>query len=384
MEKIKYTLLTLDEARECVSANPEMTFYETKHVVDGYNISVFNYKLCWYENFITPIAGKPELDAYEMRGLTFVFNPDGTVYKRYLMLNKFWNVNQVSDTMYDNIKHLEVVQATKKEDGSLISFVQLPNKKIVPRTKASFSSEDQLMFVREMYEADEKLQKLLKDCFDNDIVLFFEYVSFNNKVVLEYTSQKLILIKARCNKTGEYIDVNQFKDYGVEIVESEKLTLEEALVLKETATGIEGWVFQFSNDLLVKLKTKEYFELHSILTNDINREDYIISMICDETIDDVVAQIPEYHEGKKEFIRTIERKVLKYLSDTLHDAKLLAATYNGDMKAFAIENYKKNPEIFNFAKTIISGGDALPEIKTYLKKMTYRLQEARMFLKGIE
>lgn len=384
MEKNKYTLLTLEQARECISANPEMTFYETKHVVDGYNISIFNYKLCWYENFIAPIAGKPEIDAYEMRGLTFVFNPDGSIYKRYLMLNKFWNVNQVSDTQYENIKNLEVVQVTTKEDGSLISFVQLPNKTVVPRTKASFSSDDQLMFVREIYNSDVNLQKLLSDCFDNDIVLFFEYVSFNNKVVLEYTKQKLVLIKARDNKTGEYIDIYQFANYGVELVKTVGITLEEAMSMKETATGIEGWVFQFSNDLMVKLKTKEYFELHSLLTNDINREDYIISMVCDETIDDVISQIPDYHEAKKEFIRGIERKVLKYLSDKYHETHLLAQTFNGDMKTFAIENHKKNPVIFNFANAMIKGEDVLAAIKTHLKKITFRLSEARAFLNSLD
>jgi len=45
------TLLTYDQCREIVERNDEMKFYETKHIVDGYDVSIFNYKLAWYGDF---------------------------------------------------------------------------------------------------------------------------------------------------------------------------------------------------------------------------------------------------------------------------------------------------------------------------------------------
>jgi hypothetical protein len=53
---------------------PDAPFYESKMEVDGYVVSVFNYRLAQYKDFANPIPEKPELKAYEMRGLTFVFD----------------------------------------------------------------------------------------------------------------------------------------------------------------------------------------------------------------------------------------------------------------------------------------------------------------------
>ena len=66
-------------------------FYESKLSIEGYNISMFNYRLCTYNDFVT-------YGAFELRGLTFVFNSDGSVYKRFLLMEKFFNINAVSYT----------------------------------------------------------------------------------------------------------------------------------------------------------------------------------------------------------------------------------------------------------------------------------------------
>ena len=49
---------TYQEALEIVKAKGGIIFYETKHFVDGYQISIFNYRLAKYNDFISPIPGK--------------------------------------------------------------------------------------------------------------------------------------------------------------------------------------------------------------------------------------------------------------------------------------------------------------------------------------
>jgi len=78
---------------------PDSPFYESKSIVEGYNVSVFNYRLSNWSDFNKP-------NAKELRGLTFVFNKDGSVYNRYVLLEKFFNLNQVPDTMYSIVKKL--------------------------------------------------------------------------------------------------------------------------------------------------------------------------------------------------------------------------------------------------------------------------------------
>ena len=66
---------TYSEAVEMCSGD-EAPFYESKYEVEGYPVSVFNYRLAQYKDFDTPVPSKPELKGFEMRGLTFVFNKE--------------------------------------------------------------------------------------------------------------------------------------------------------------------------------------------------------------------------------------------------------------------------------------------------------------------
>jgi hypothetical protein len=40
----------------------------------------------------------------------------------------------------------------------------------------------------------------------------FEYVSPMNRIVLRYLQEELILLRMRDNKTGEYLDLNDYLD----------------------------------------------------------------------------------------------------------------------------------------------------------------------------
>ena len=63
------------------------------NIVNGYNVSIFNYNICYKGLFDNPIPGS-DLKGHELRGLMFVFNDDGSLYKRILLLRKFFNVGQ--------------------------------------------------------------------------------------------------------------------------------------------------------------------------------------------------------------------------------------------------------------------------------------------------
>ena len=80
-----YSIPSYEEAVELCSKD-DAPFYESKMVVDGFNVSVFNYRLAQYKDFANPLEHKPELKGYEMRGLTFVFNEDGSFLQFFLTL----------------------------------------------------------------------------------------------------------------------------------------------------------------------------------------------------------------------------------------------------------------------------------------------------------
>jgi len=88
----KYNLLTYRDALDLTRLT-DSPFYESKLVVDNFSISIFNYRLAQYSDFASN-------SAFEMRGLTFVFNEDGSLFNRYLLLHKFFNLNQVEETQF--------------------------------------------------------------------------------------------------------------------------------------------------------------------------------------------------------------------------------------------------------------------------------------------
>ena len=360
-------------------ANENFTFYETKHIINGYNISIYNYRLAMPNLFYNPVPNS-SITAHELRGLTFVFNSDGTLYNRFLLLNKFFNLNQSDCSSYGIVKNKKIIDITFKEDGSLLSFIELPDKKIVAKTKASFEAY-QAEKAQNIFETNVAINKLVNWCIDNDIVPIFEYVSPTNRVVLVYEKTDLVLTKLRNNITGEYIPIKSLPAdllEGITIVKSfSNLTLDELVEKCETEIGYEGFVVQFEDDQMIKLKLFDYIALHNLHTEELHREDYIIDLVINEKIDDILSQLEEGDERKTmvyEIIDLIDRHIKRISNETNN----LIIKYNGSKKDFAI-NYRKHPYFF-IAIKVINGEDLISVIKKIILKDTYFLNNARNWI----
>jgi RNA ligase len=351
---MKYLIPTYEQCLAICEANDNFTFYESKHIVDGYNISIFNYRLAMPVMFYNPIPGNADITAHELRGLTFVWNHDGSLYNRYLLLDKFFNLNQYECSTYNLLKDQEIKEIAYKEDGSVASFIKLPNGKIVAKSKASFISE-QAIEIGKIYEANPSVNKLVNYCFDNDIMPIFEYVSPRNRIVLKYTKTELILLKLRINSTGQYLSISDLpSEYldGVSVVNNVKSTLDELILKCETDSGYEGYVITFTSGKMVKLKLVEYCNLHNLHTQDLHREDAIIYLIVNEQIDDILCQLEDGDERKTMVIELIEIVNLHIKEECVKVIKLLN-DYNGSKKDFALKYYKKN-EYFGIAMALIN------------------------------
>lgn len=387
-------ILDYIEAKKIVSESNGV-FYETKHVVDGYDVSVFNYRLATYSSF-------SELNYLELRGLTFVFNKDGSLFKRYLLVEKFFNINENESTRLEDLKKLTIKSVYEKEDGSIVSFVKLPNNKVVAKSKASFDSY-QAVSSNKIYQENVNLQKFVNESLDNDLSPIFEYVSPFNKVVLIYEKDELILLRLRNNITGEYLDIENIP--GIKIPKRFDYSLDQLEELSKTVENKEGWVIEFTNNLKVKQKTDFYFRLHKLYTEDLNREDYLIEKIVKEEIDDVVSILDnsDYHNFIREKVGLITNTISNYIDSK---SKKVIDLYNifkamGDTKKFVSE-FLKHPEfsyVMNLDKLdrfskkssdeikdlerhlqILNSLDLENQIKTHILARTYRLENAKSWL----
>ena len=360
----------------------DSTFYETKMLIDGYSISLFNYRLATNSDF------KGEF-AKELRGICFVFNTDGNLFKRYLLLQKFFNLNQTEETLFDNIKNFKIKSVNNKEDGSLATFIKLPNGKVIGKSKMGFDN-DQANAISKIYANNISIKNFVDYCLDRDIIPVFEYVSPLNRIVLRYKSDELILLKLRDNVTGNYLDVEpmleKFSDIKFANSESVCGSLSELVEKVVNEVDKEGVVVHcldnLGNDFLFKVKTKWYVELHSLYTEDVNRENILIGYILDEKVDDILAQFPEEDVEVRNRINSISSVVKLEISSIVEKIDGLYKKYldlGSDRKTFALTYLDKNP-LAKFCFNKIKGEDSFEIAKNILKDKTKKLGESRQWL----
>lgn len=351
-----YYIPTYEECVEMCSMD-DGAFYESKLVVDGYPVSIFNYRLAQYSNFISPIPEKPDVKGFEMRGLTFVFNKDGSLFNRYILLEKFFNLNQVPESMYSVVKDYKIKYVNNKEDGSIASFIKLPNGKVCGKSKMGFDN-DQSNGINMIYKTNPDVKSLVDWTLDNEISAVFEYVAPHNRIVLRYAKEELILLRLRDNKTGRHIDIKDHMDKvgSIKIAPFEDdHTLDGLIELSQTALDREGWVVQFQNGHMIKIKTSEYQALHGLLTDDLYREHILIGYILDDKIDDILGQIPEEQKEAHERIHKMISVVKKAITEKSNEIEKLYDVFTkmGDRKAFATK-YIRDPN-FGFVMAMTKG-----------------------------
>jgi T4 RnlA family RNA ligase len=378
---MKYFIPTYQEAVKMTGGTEDL-FYSSETIIDGYKIVTFNYRLAQYKDFINPVGGIE--NAFEMRGITFVLYPDGTLYKRFLLLNKFFNLNQVDETLYNNVKDLKIKNVYIKEDGSVVSFIRLPNGRVLAKSKMSFDN-DQADVSNQIYNSNSNIKKFVNWTLDNDITAIFEYVAPDNRVVLKYYERDLILLRLRDNNTGEYLDLDDFSDKleGISVAKKINHVLDELIDLAKTEKDIEGWVVQFVSGKMIKIKTEWYHSLHHLIMEDIHRENILIGHILDGNIDDILSKIDLNDTSTIDRINHITEVAQKWIKLKILSINKTYLIYEKLGRKEFGKNYSKNPD-FQFVMDKVDDKDVYLKIIEYLKKVTYRLESARTWLEKAE
>ena len=303
--------------------------------------------------------------------------------------------------MYNDVKDLTIDRVANKDDGSAIRFLIL-NGELVAKTKFSLEAEQTEMAMT-VVNANPDLKAFILKTLELGLAALFEIVSPHNKIVLAYNYTTLKLLQLRDEETAEYLNIythDLVKEYNILTADQEDLSkikrvaemysvkeateklgdtkftsledfldfldldtyrenqnhmfeLDIILMAKDYVEEKEGWVVTFSNGKMAKIKTDWYMNLHSILEDGL-KEHKIITRIIDETIDDVIAQIPEENTEERAFIDDITLVITKHINHIASDAeKKFKAVWTGDKKEIAMA-YKADkqafPYIMNFAK----------------------------------
>jgi len=381
-------ILKYQDAQEIAKKYNNNNFWEFDYMKDGYKLSSFNYFICGWNDFEKPLPNRPEVNAFDMRGTTFVFNQDGSLWRTFLMLPKFFNLNQVEATQYGVVKDKKILNVTAKEDGSLVAFMMLPNGKLFSKTIGSFTSEQAENAYKLLYE-DEEQVLWVKNMLNSGFTPMFEYLSWDNRVVVKYAAPHLCLIGVRDNIAGTYYAADELVRNSIpmsmHLVSSYAGDLDYYIELAKTMEGKEGWVIKFIDGQLIKVKTAWYFKLHGLRTQDINREDYVIKNYLEETLDDVMSQLdPEEDSDAYSFVSKVTEAIDNYIIHVDKSVDELVELWNssfyfGHWAKFATDKHKA--AFFGLARTKIEQPENYQKKKKeIILALTFHLKQAKQIV----
>jgi len=386
---MKFYLKTKQECDEIVARNE--AFIKAEREVEGVNVVMYDYRLASISDFAND-------EAFELRGLTFIEQPDGT-WKRNLLMQKFFNYGQTLGWMPEDLQGKKVARVQNKEDGSVISFVEFPNSKVRAKSKMSFISEQAVM-AQNIYDTSREFQHFITECNIRDFTPIFELVGFENQIVLNYeVANALTLLQVRRND-GSYLEKLEMKSladiFNINVTEdfkifpNENLALDGLLRLKETSqANIEGWVVTFEDGQMAKIKTDHYIQLHGLVGPDAFRENLLVKTILDGNIDDVIAQLVQ--GPKKDMIIEMEEKVSHYYNHQVVAFKELRRKYFQDFdenrKEFALK-YRNEPLFGGVMKSLNTSFRDVEQtagkmVKEHIEKQTNSLGKAKEFVEGL-
>lgn len=318
-------------------------------------------------------------EAREARGL--VFDENGFLISR--PLHKFFNVGEREETRIENIDWSQVRRVMDKRDGSMIHTVEMRDTNehcnFRLKSKKSFASDvakDATAFIMSNEAKDMKYVEFCNLMVTQGFTAIFEWTSPTARIVLAYPQRELRLLHIRDNYTGHYAHLEALEEasnkYNIPLVdhrddvlmaliESDRKDLMLQQLVEETE-GIEGWVFQFYNGDMVKVKTKWYLERHRAMT--FLRVRDIAEAVLNESVDDLKSLLVSEKVDISEILE-IEKKVVEevnYITDRVNVAWL--PNKDKDRKDFAI-TMKGHPYFQLLMRKYV--GDE-PDVKSWFKK----------------
>lgn len=231
-------------------------------------------------------------------------------------LRKFFNMNENSETSYENLSTLGSFETSEKVDGSWCGLFQNPNdSKYHITTRGSLDSE------QGQYATSIIPKSVQTKEFTEDWTLMFELISARYRIVIDYSKKPgyeegLYLIGARNKRSGKLLSYKELglfaKDLGLPCVKTYSFESLDHLITISHALPIydEGFVLRWAPELLVKIKGPAYLRAHRFISQlsdkhlleavseGISKE--LIEICPEEYRDDVVDKINYFQKGVAE------------------------------------------------------------------------------------
>ncbi|MEZ0262141.1 MAG: RNA ligase [Alphaproteobacteria bacterium] len=280
-------------------------------------------------------------EALECRGICF--GPSGTVVSR--PLHKFFNVGEKEWLMPEQVMARDDIAAIfEKLDGSMLATAWIDGK-LVWRSKQSFASEVVKLtnaFLAEPENAG--IANFATEVARQGMTAIFELTHPGARIIVAPDRPRLRLLHVRDNTSGAYVMLDAAHDihklierFEIPLVKRfEELTVKDLLSSLETMQEREGYVIQFANGDMAKVKCPWYTRLHSAVS--FLRERDIARLALEQNLDDVKGALSELGIDLCE-VNKVETRLKNALTALLDEIDgVYQAGKDLDRKTFAIQN----------------------------------------------
>ena len=273
----------------------------------------------------------------ECRGL--LFNLQGELISR--PLHKFFNVNQVDETQAHKIDLSKPHVILEKLDGSFIRPLPMGD---AYRLATKMGITDVSMQA-EVFVADHpRYDAFIRSCIASGVTPVFEWMSRQQRIVVDHPTDRLVLLAVRNNVHGTYIGIHGLRGlaeaWDLDLVREYEGTADNMQALLDETRDLvdaEGWIIRFDDGHMLKLKGDWYVSRHSA-KDSIGREKDTIAMLLSDTLDDIK---PVLDAADRHRLEEFEREFWHGVADTAavwsQHFDTVKGLFGSDRKTFALE-----------------------------------------------
>lgn len=280
-------------------------------------------------------------EALECRGIAF--DAAGKVVSR--PLHKFFNMGEKEWLAPDKLLARDDIAAIyEKLDGSMLATAWVDGG-LRWRSKKSFGSDVVKLTTAFLdLPKNENIKAFSHKVASGGMTAIFELTHPEAQIVVAQDRAALRLLHVRDNVTGQYVMLDQdhaihdlIADHAVPLAPRfDGLSLENALASLENMEGREGYVIQFKNGDMLKVKCPWYLRLHHSIT--FLRERDIAWLAINEELDDVKGALVEAGIDLSG-VDEVEARLKGILSSLLDEIETVyAGCKDMDRKSFALAN----------------------------------------------
>lgn len=323
------TIRHISDVQPAVSGKKEIRF-----VTHPNGVTVGFYLFMDSNTFDTP-------ESVECRGIAF----DSSGYIISRPLHKFFNVGEKEWLAPKKLlDRRDIAAVFEKLDGSMIATAWVDGR-LEWRSKKTFTSEVVRLTRKYLEDRDNPgLARFAEEVASQGMTAIFELTHPDASIVVAHDKPNLKLLHVRDNVTGAYVMLDPghgvhdlVRRHNVPLAPRfDGLGLPDLMASLEGMHNREGYVIQFANGDMVKVKCPWYLRLHRSLT--FLRERDIALLALNEELDDVKSALVEMGVDLAG-VNEVEARLKASLTITLDEVEsVYERNRHLDRKEFAIAN----------------------------------------------